>query len=478
MIVHLGRRQYLRGMEREVQVFSLSQLSAVVAGVLRMHFSRERYWVTAEIINLKISRGHCYLQLAEKDEMGINPRAEFRGIIWASTFDRLAPRFRRETGRDLGEQMQVLLEVEVHYHERYGLSLLVHNLDASFTLGQMELERRKTLERLHREGMLDLNRSLEMAPVLQRLAVLSAEDSKGYQDFMQRLEANGRGYMFHTELFTSLLQGDLAASDMVVQLGRIREKMMVQPFDAVVLVRGGGGASSLEAFNRYEPAAAIAKFPVPVITGIGHHANRSVCDEVAHTARMTPTDVALFIIEQNEAFEESVEDCWRGIAELAAGQIKEEQVFLQDSAKALMHLTRLRLSEAGRQLDQSAYALQHHTRRSLLAEAGWLNSLHPTLFRLCRQQLLEQERRLDDKKQNLQQNILNRLQKEEQLLHNSETRCRLLDPVSVLRRGYSYTVSSKGLVTDPAQVKSGDVLQTITAGGEIISTVNTTSDAR
>lgn len=464
-------------MEREVQVFSLSQLSAVVAGVLRMHFSRERYWVTAEIIGLKTSRGHCYLQLAEKDELGINPRAEFRGIIWASTFDRLAPRFRRETGRDLGTQMQVLLEVEVNYHERFGLSLVVHNLDASFTLGQMELERRKTLERLHREGLLEQNRVLEIAPVLQRLAILSAEDSKGYQDFMQRLEDNGRGYVFHTELFTSLLQGDLAAADMVVQLSRIREKMIIQPFDAVVLVRGGGSSSSLEAFNRYEVAAAIAKFPIPVITGIGHHSNRSVCDEVAHTARMTPTDAALFVIEHTEAFEESVESCWQSIAAHITAHIQEEQVFLQDSAKALMHLTRLRLSEAGRQLDQSAYALQNHTRRSLMQESGWLISLNPTLQRLCRQQLQEQERTLEHKRRVLQQEIQKKLQQQEQILINSETRCRLLDPVSVLRRGYTYTLSESRLITDPAQVKAGDTLHTVMAGGEITSTVKSTSNA-
>jgi exodeoxyribonuclease VII large subunit len=200
---------YLRRVNTTPNILKLSELSAIVAGIFRMHFSGERYWVTAEIVGLKISRGHCYLQLVEKDEMGSTPKAEFRGIIWAGTYDRIHPRFVKTTGTPLREQMQVLLQVEVQYHERFGMSLVVQDIDPAFTLGQLEMERRQTIERLRKEGLLERNKSLDLPVSLQRIAVISAEDSKGYEDFVTRLNTNVYGYTFHLTLYTSLLQGDL-----------------------------------------------------------------------------------------------------------------------------------------------------------------------------------------------------------------------------------------------------------------------------
>ncbi len=457
-------------MNREEQVFSLSQLSAIVAGVFRMHFSGERYWVTAEVIGLKVSRGHCYLQLAEKDELGSNPKAEFRGIIWAGLFNILHPRFTRETGTPLREQMQVLLQVEVQYHERYGLSLIVHDIDATYTLGRMELERRKTLERLRREGLLERNRSLPLPVSLQRIAVISAEDSKGYQDFISTLQGNPYGYSFHITLFSALLQGDLAAADIIRQLGKIASRSAA--YDAVCIVRGGGGASSLECFNEYSLAAEIARHPLPLITGIGHMANRSVCDEVAHTARITPTDVASFIIDQQAALEAALEECWENIRLIAGECLSTEKEEMANSAQRLVSDTRLRLAREQRLLDQEAFGLRHLLQQKVSGENTRLFQL-PVRVRSAVLRYREREESLLLSALRKTGSIAERiLERNQTLLSDREARIRLLDPAQVLRRGYSYTLLNNKVLTDPADAKEGDEIKTILSKGEIISTVS------
>ncbi len=461
-------------MQEMGDVLSLSELSAIVAGVFRQHFSGRRYWVKSEIVGLKISRGHCYLQLAEKDETGSTPKAEFRGIIWGGTYDRIHPRFMKATGSPLREQMQVLFQVEVQYHERYGMSLVVQDIDPAFTLGQLEMERRQTLERLRKEGLLERNKALELPVSLQRIAVISAEDSRGFEDFHTRLTTNVYGYTFHLTLYTSLLQGDLAAGDILTRLARIKDEIPRKRFDAVVIVRGGGGASSLECFNNYLLAAGIARFPLPVITGIGHQANKSVVDEVAHTDRMTPTDVANFLIEHQAAFEGTTESYWQQIREMALDMLLFEKESTATAIHRLENTVRLGISREARVLDQSSFTLKHTLQRTLLGGRHSLEQLQQRLKKEARLFLQLENAALAEHSTSLQTATGALLHLREQGLLSTEAKVRLLDPVEVLRRGYSYTLHHGKAIRSPGEVKTGDTITTVLQHGELLSTVKKT----
>lgn len=461
-------------MSDETGVLRLSELSAIVAGVFSMHFSGERYWVSAEIIGLKVSRGHCYLQLAEKDELGSTPKAEFRGIIWSFNFERISNRFFRSTGSPLREQMQVLIQVEVQYHERYGLSLLVQDIDPAYTLGQLEMERRQTVEKLRKAGIYDRNKQLELPAALQRIAVISAEDSKGYEDFITRLNTNAYGYTFHITLYTSLLQGDLAAGDIVAKLQRIKADTLSKQYDAVAIVRGGGGASSLECFNNYFLAEAIATLPLPVITGIGHQANKSVADEVAHTDRMTPTDVANFLIEHQITYEGEMESLWEQIRELSVETITLQKEFLQSAVTTLQREVRQGISDELRRTDQQSFALRHLLQSVLLREQNDLQQAILQLRRETRQFFHLAYSEHDVFSNELQHRAPALLARHEEQLQLAEKQLRMLDPAEVLKRGYSYTLHNGNIVTNAAQLKPGDSVRTVFHTGSADATINDT----
>lgn len=455
-------------------VLRLSELSAIVAGVFSMHFSGERYWVSAEIIGLKVSRGHCYLQLAEKDNHGSTPKAEFRGIIWAYQYERISQRFFRSTGSPLREQIQVLIQVEVQYHERYGLSLLVQDIDPAFTLGQLEMERRQTIEKLRKAGLYERNKQVPLPASMQRIAVISAEDSKGYEDFINRLQTNTGGYTYQVSLYTSLLQGDLAAGDIVAKLQRIKADTLTRNFDAVVMVRGGGGASSLECFNNYFLAEAIATFPLPVITGIGHHTNKSVADEVAHTDRMTPTDVANFLIEHQTEFENEVLSLWEQIRELTVETLALQQEFIQTAITTLQREVRQAISDERRHADQQSFTLRHMLQRVWLYEKNRLEQCRQQLRKETRQQIHLGHSEHDQFSERLRRTVPALLVRREEELRLSEKQLRILDPAEVLKRGYSYTLHRGTIVTDAARLQPGDTIHTVFHTGSANATINET----
>jgi len=462
---------YLRCVESNTAILKLSELSAIVAGIFQMHFSGERFWVTAEVTGLKISRGHCYLQLAEKDDNGATPKAEFRGIIWASAFSRIQPRFTKATGHALKEQMQVLLQVEVQYHERYGMSLIVHDLDESFTLGQLEMERRLTIEKLKKEGVYEHNKNLHLPGSLQHLAVISAEDSKGYEDFFTRLNNNVYGYTFHCTLYTSLLQGDLAAGDIISKLNHIKIDHPTKHFDAVIIVRGGGSASSLECFNNYLLAKSIAVFPLPIITGIGHQADKSIVDEVAHTDRMTPTDVAGFLIEHQGSLEAELDESWSGIRSLASEVLEQETDFIESAISLLQQNTNLDLSRANRSLDQLAFSFRHLWQGLLMQEQNYISNFAASFRKEIQQFINIEKEYCIQQKLNLSVQVKHHLKSEDQVLENKEALLRILDPQEVLKRGYSYTLHRGKILSATDDLQSGDELTTHLYKGEITSIV-------
>lgn len=273
---------------------SLSELCVLLDEQLQQSFP-STYWVRAEIAQLT-DKGHCYLELVEKADRGIFA-AKMRATCWSNTWQLLSAYFLQETGRLPEAGMQVLVEVSIEFHPVYGLSLNIHNIDPSFTLGDLARQRQLTLEQLERDGVLDLNRSLPLPTLIRRIAVISAEGAAGYGDFCHQLQDNPYGLRFTTQLFPAVMQGDGAARSIIAALNAIAENS--DDFDAVAIIRGGGSTTDLTCFDTYELASHCAQFPLPIFSGIGHTRDVSIVDRVVHSSLKTPTAVAEALIDHN-----------------------------------------------------------------------------------------------------------------------------------------------------------------------------------
>ena len=289
---------------------TLYDLQRMVRGALESRFS-DPVWISAEISELKLNNsGHCYLNLVEKGAGGGTPRAEARAMIWRSTYKNIATTFEQATGSPLCSGLKVLVRVVVNFHETYGYSLQIIDIDPSYTLGDVERRRRETIEQLMADGIWDMNRELPLARPTLRIAVVSSATAAGYRDFMRELGRNN--YRFRTTLFESTMQGDGGEDSVVAALEEIAAKE--EEFDMVAIIRGGGSTSDLALFDSYRIASHIAQFPLPVVTGIGHDKDVSVADMVAHTHCKTPTAVATFFAELADAELNIVEEYASSIA--------------------------------------------------------------------------------------------------------------------------------------------------------------------
>ena len=287
-------------------------------------------WVVAEVAELKVNySGHCYLELVEKSEPAKGgtptPRAQLRAVIWRSQYAMLSAYFEAETGSRLAAGMKILAKVLVSYHELYGLSLQITDLDASFTLGEVERQKQMTIAQLQSDGVWDMNREQTMPLLTQRIAVVSSAAAAGYRDFCNELKQGG--YAFVTTLFDAVVQGQAAEESICRALQQVAER--VEEFDAVVIIRGGGSASDLSCFNSYRLCSYVAQFPLPVITGIGHDKDTSVADMVAHTPLKTPTAVAAWLTERMARMDGWLEDAAFRVADLAVKATQREQLRLE-----------------------------------------------------------------------------------------------------------------------------------------------------
>ena len=253
-----------------------------------------RIWIKAEISAVKArSGGHCYMELSQSDSKGLTAKAS--AIIWSSRYRFIAPYFESVTGSPLQEGMTVLVEVQVNYSQLYGMSLIINDIDPEYSLGVKELQRQRTIERLQKEGLMDLQKELLFPALPYRLAVISAEDAAGYRDFMRHLHENPYGFSFETELYPALMQGVDCPSSIIAALDLINDSQEI--YDVVLILRGGGAKLDLACYDDYDLAAVIAQYPLPVITAIGHDQDYHVCDMVAHEYLKTPTALADFILE-------------------------------------------------------------------------------------------------------------------------------------------------------------------------------------
>lgn len=329
------------------KTITLSQLQRQVKQTLTEQFALP-VWVSAEISELKVNyAGHCYLELIEKGEDDAIPKAQARATIWRNRYPHLSSYFEAETGQPLTAGIRILAQVLVSYHELYGFSLQINDIDPTFTLGEMERQKNATIRRLQEEGVWEMNRQVELPAVVQRLAVVSSAKAAGFQDFTNELKKSR--YAFHTTLFEAVMQGQSAEESIIDALGRVADRM--EQFDAVVIVRGGGSQSDLSCFNAYRLSNHVAQFPLPVLTGIGHDKDQSVVDMVAASPHKTPTAVAAWLVER--------------MADLEG--------WLEGAATQLHETTLRHLREAALGLERMSGELHRTTKETLLTEQLKLN---------------------------------------------------------------------------------------------------------
>ena len=339
---------------------TLLDLQRMVRTTLESRFT-EPLWISAEISELKLNRsGHCYLNLVEKGATDGAPRAEARAVIWRSAYLPLASMFEAATGATLRAGLRVLVRVIVTYHEIYGFSLQIVDLDPRYTLGEVERRRRETIARLQHEGVWDMNRELELPRPTLRIAIISSDTAAGYQDFMNELRRSP--YRFQTTLFRSLMQGDAAEESIVASLHAIAERE--EEFDVVAIIRGGGSTSDLALFDSYIIATHVAQFPLPIFAGIGHDKDVSVVDMVAHTTLKTPTAVATHLVEMADQEMNIVENLASDITALVESRVQNEAMRIYTLGTDIERLATAQISNNEQRIELIKSAL--HSRLELI----------------------------------------------------------------------------------------------------------------
>lgn len=349
---------------------TLSELLSDVKRALAERFPLG-VWISAEIGELKENRysGHCYLELIEKGDKEGTPKAKASAAIWRSRWGAIASYFREATGSELKAGMSVLLKVSVSFHEAYGLSLVVSDIDPAYTLGESERRKRETIAALEADGVLELNRELPFPSVIQRIAVVSSATAAGLQDFRNHISESP--YRIEATLFGAIVQGTTAEESIIAALEEIASRE--EDFDAVAIIRGGGSQSDLECFNSYGLCSHIAQFPLPVLTGIGHDKDTSVADIVAARALKTPTAVADFIVATADGFLTEAEGVFGEIATLATHTITTHSAALTLFSARLANNSSMALSDGTLQLERSQIRLGHACERVIDAHRNRLS---------------------------------------------------------------------------------------------------------
>ena len=409
----------------EEQALSLYELNGLVKRTIRDRMS-ETYWVQAELSDVRSNySGHCYLEFIQKDASGNNLIAKARGTIWSNIYKMLKPYFEQETGQAFASGIKVLVRVSVDFHELYGYSLTVLDIDPTYTVGDMERKRREILRLLEEEGVIDLNKELEMPVLPQRIAVISSATAAGYGDFCNQLSNNPRGYGFYTELFPAIMQGERVEESIIAALDAIYARL--EAFDVVVIIRGGGATSDLSGFDTYELAANCAQFPLPIITGIGHERDDTVIDLIAHTRVKTPTAAAAFLVA-----------CMDQVAD---------------------------------RLDNLSFRLQQGVRNRLLWEHRRIEGLKQRIPSAVYKRISDGKYGLLAANRDLQMATRQFLSMKKHRLELLQQRLNDALPEKQLARGYSITLKNGKAVKDASALKEGDTLVTLLYKGKVESVI-------
>lgn len=426
---------------------SLLELNEQVKDRIKLAFPTA-IWVRAEISELHENySGHAYLELIEKDEATDRIIAKTKANCWANTFRMLKPYFESSTNEPLKAGLKILVACSVEYHELYGISLNIKDIEPSFTIGELAMKRMEIIRQLQADGVMDMNKELPLTLIPQRIAVISSATAAGYGDFIDQLKNNSQGYVFYPKLFPAAMQGEQTVGSIISALDKIFEHQDL--FDAVVIIRGGGATAELSCFDNYDLAFNCTQFPLPIITGIGHQRDESILDLVAHTSCKTPTAVAEFLI----------------------GRIEETHDDLLNLQQAILYRTNeilqtenMRIQRAEMQFPRIVNEIVYEQKRRLTRKSEQLKQLAAASSRTGIQHLAQL-------KQQLQTELRLLLKNKEHHLLITEKEISMSAPETLLKKGYSLTLKNGKIIKNKTQVRAGDMITTRLQDGEVISVV-------
>ena len=426
---------------------TLKELAQGLKDVIEDYYFSAPLWVVAEIAEIRLNShtGHCYLELVEKEDDQV--LARMKGIIWASNYSSVSSFFQEVTGRNLERGMKVLFLARLRFHLVHGLSLDIKEIDPSYSLGEMMRKKREILERLEREGLLALNRSLPFPLFPQRVAVISSPTAAGWEDFVNHLQNNSHGFSFFCKLFPTLMQGDKVESSLLSSLEEIKEEQ--DSFDVVVIIRGGGSNVDLSCFDSYLLGKTVAAFSLPVLVGIGHERDDTVLDYVAHTSLKTPTAVAEFLVDWMRKVEEEIDEEMKRLKEAVRNSEEREKYVLATLAERWAERVRALLLSSKEELSLCRERLLVHSQR-ILGKIG------------------EEQRGYWRQVQNL---VEKKISREREMLERAEQAIRFLSPENILRRGYSITYREDTVVKSFKDLQEEDIVSTRLRDGWIKSKV-------
>ena len=425
---------------------TLLELNGLVRSAIEGVLSDE-YWVEAEVSEARESRGHCYMELIEKDARSNTPVARASAKCWRQTWTLLRPYFEKATGQALHAGMKVMLRVYAQFHEAYGFSWIVTDIDPTYTLGDMARKRLEIINRLKEEGVFNLNKELELPLFTQRIAVISSETAAGYGDFCNQLADNGHGFSFVTRLFPAVMQGEQVEQSVIAALNRINAE--ADSFDCVVIIRGGGATSDMSGFDTLALAENVANFPLPVITGIGHDRDESVLDMISHTRVKTPTAAAALLVSRLVAVEERIDNCRERITRTVGATIGRESQRIEALSGRIPALFSVVKARHGAAISLLAERLKAAAGRLIAEHSHHTDILAQSIMPLAQRSLAAARHRVE----------------------LMEERAKALDPALPLRRGYSITLRQGRAVRDAASLSSGDEIETRLENGTIKSVV-------
>ena len=410
---------------------TLRQLNLMVQDAIEMHLHDE-YWVEAELSECRERSGHCYMELVEKDEQTNTPVARASAKCWRQTWQMVQPYFERTTGQPLHAGLKVLLRVYAQFHEAFGFSWIVTDIDPTYTIGDMARRRQEIIRQLKEEGVFDLQRELKLPLFCQRIAVISSEGAAGYGDFINQLTHNSYGLHFSVQLFPAIMQGEGVEQSIIAALNEIYSQTShvahrTSMFDAVVIIRGGGATADLSGFDTLALAENVAQFPLPIITGIGHERDESILDMVSHTRVKTPTAAAALLIDNLLQVQERIDDASQRISAAVNQRINSQKTRIVT-----------------------------------------LTSLLPTL---ALKMVTDQRHRIETIGSRMPIALERRLTAQKHLLESLNLKLQGFDPQLLLSRGYSITLHQGKAVHDPRDLKAGDEIETRLEKGNIISIV-------
>lgn len=480
-------------METTKRTFTLLELASSIQRAIQQSYVKA-YWVKAEMHKLNLSAsGHCFPELVQKQDGKIV--AQMRGTIWKTQFTSIRRNFESVVKEPLKDGMTLLFSVQVKFDPIYGLSLLIVDIDPNYTLGELHRQREETLKLLKANQLLNKNQSLSLAFLPKNIAVISVDSSKGYRDFMTILKENEFGYGFNTHLFPAVLDGDRAAETIIQQLQRI--KKYTSFFDAVVIVRGGGGEIGMTCYNEYDLCAEIANFPIPVLTGIGHSTNLTVAEMIAYKSAITPTKLGDFLIQTFRRFEISINDAkdWivNGVRELLFSsnqQLLTEFRFFRNATTALLLSEKVQLTTTKKNLNKEIQrtvsdgkfqlkTISNQVKSGLIIlqkmENIRIENLQKAFKSHSKRWLFTQHELLANLHVNLQNQVPEALIKQRKELERLTDTVRLLSPENLLKKGYSIALLNGKVVSESNRPQKGDTLETITSIGKLESIIQKTS---